>query len=58
MIREKRLMLLDKNNREIRASLLRGDFPVNIFVNKKPSDLLSADVIKRIEDGKAWSMKA
>lgn len=57
-IRERILILKDKNNPTLKAALILGTVSIDDFVIKDPKDLADEETKKKLEEGKNWSMKA
>lgn len=56
--RRRILMLQDKNNSDLRLSLISESLSAEDFVNRKDEDLLSNDIKEKLEEGIQWKMKA
>jgi len=57
-IRERILILKDKNNPTLKAALILGTVTIDDFVTKEPKDLADEETKKKLEEGIQWSMKA
>lgn len=57
-IRERILILKNKNNPGLKAALLLGSVSVQDFAEKDATELADEKTRKKLQEGKEWSMKA
>jgi hypothetical protein len=57
-IRERILILKDKNNPTLKAALVLGTVSIDDFCTKEAKDLADEETKKKLEEGKNWSMRA
>lgn len=58
LIRERILILKNKNNPGLKAAVLLGSVSVKDFVEGDAHDLADEKTKKKLQEGKEWSMKA
>lgn len=58
LIRERILILKNKNNPELKASVLLGSVSIEDFVEGSAHDLADEKTKRKLKEGKEWSMKA
>ena len=57
-MRERVLILKNKNNDNLKYSMLLGELSVQDFVTQEAHELESEETKKRIQEGREWKMKS
>lgn len=57
-VRERFLLLKDRNNPMLKISLIKGNLSVEDFVNKDPTELAADEIKEKLKEGKDWKMRA